>query len=226
MNHSEARLYRRWIVANAWAEAAGLGTTLLVGRAVAPLLDRVSSVAAVLIGAMTAVLLGTLLEGTLLGAVQARLLRQALPNLAVRRWTHATMLGAAIAWSLGMVPSTLAALSTGSEPQTASTEPPVLVQYGLAAALGLITGPILGAAQYRVLRGYVHRPGWWLAAGWALGMVLIFIGMDLVPWKRGGLLVAASVYTACGVAGAGVGMVHGRMLLQLLKWRKDCGAAP
>jgi hypothetical protein len=27
------RLYRRWIVANGWSEALGLGTTLLVGMA-------------------------------------------------------------------------------------------------------------------------------------------------------------------------------------------------
>jgi hypothetical protein len=29
-------LYRRWIVANGWSEALGLGTTFLVGRAAAP----------------------------------------------------------------------------------------------------------------------------------------------------------------------------------------------
>jgi hypothetical protein len=61
----------------------------------------------------------------------------------------------------------------------------VLVQYGLAAVLGLITRLILGVAQSRVLRGYVDKAGWWLAANAvarALGKVLIFMGMDLVPW--------------------------------------------
>jgi hypothetical protein len=224
MTDFEKRLYPRWILANAWAEAAGLGTTFVVGRAVAPLLD--SSIGAILMGAGAALVLGTLLEGALLGAAQARVLRQALPDVSRRRWTSATMRGAAIAWSLGMVPSTLAALSAAPGLQPA-VEPPALVQYSLAAALGLITGPILGAAQYRVLRRYVNHAGWWLAANavaWALGMMAIFIGMDLVPWDRGGLLVAASEYAVCAVSGAAVGSIHGCVLVQLLKWRRQSGA--
>jgi len=225
MTDTESQLYRRWILANAWAEAAGLGTTFVVGRAVAPLLD--SSIGAILMGAGAAIVLGTLLEGTLLGAAQARVLRQALPDVSARSWTSATMLGAAIAWSLGMVPSTLAALSTSPGLQPAPIEPPVLVQYSLAAALGLITGPILGAAQYRVLRGYVDNAGWWLVANavaWALGMVAIFVGMDLVPWERGGLLVAASEYAVCAASGAAVGSIHGHVLVRLLRRRIQSGA--
>jgi hypothetical protein len=72
---------------------------------------RLASVAAVLLGAVAAVVLVTVLEGALLGAVQGRVLRQALREVGARRWTYATMIGPAVAWSLGMVPSTLAALS-------------------------------------------------------------------------------------------------------------------
>jgi len=49
-------------------------------------------------------------------------------------------------------------------------------------------------------------------------------GMDLVPWERGGLLVAASEYAVCAASGAAVGSIHGRVLLQLLKRRISSGA--
>jgi hypothetical protein len=73
-------LYRRWIVANGWSEAVGLGTTFLVGRAAAPWLAD-SGPAGVLLSAVAAVVLGTLLEGTVVGAAQARVVRDALPDV-------------------------------------------------------------------------------------------------------------------------------------------------
>jgi hypothetical protein len=228
MTGADARLYGRWILANGWAEALGLGTTLLLGRAAAPLLDRTTGIAVTLFGALAAVVLGVVLEGTLVGAIQARVLRQALPDLAPQSWVSATMLGAGIAWILGMVPSTVAALTTAPGLPVPPTEPSALLQYGLAAGLGLVTGPILGAAQFRVLRRYVSKAHWWLwanAGAWALGMMLIFVGMDVVPWERGAVPVAASVYAVCGLAGLAVGMVHGRMLLWLLKSPLRTGAA-
>lgn len=218
MANSDAALYPRWVLANGWAEAVGLGTTLLLGRAAAPFLGRTPQVVVVLIGAVLAVVLGVLLEGTLVGAAQAGVLQRALPDLPARRWVSATMLGAGIAWTLGMVPSTIAALSSGSSHGPPGEPAPVL-QYGLAVGLGLVTGPILGGAQWRVLRRHVRNAHWWLwanAAAWAVGMPLIFLGMDRVPWQRGGLVVAASVYAVCAVAGLGVGAVHGRVLLRLL----------
>lgn len=220
MPRTDTRLYGRWIVANGWAEALGLGTTLVLGQAAVPLLDRTTGIAVTLVGAVAAVALGVVLEGMLVGAIQARVLRQALPDLASQRWVSATMLGAGIAWSLGLVPSTIAALTTAPGLPVAPPEPPALVQHGLAAGLGLVTGPILGAAQFRVLRRHVRNASWWLlanAVAWALGMALIFAGMDLVPWGRGAMAVAASVYGVCGVAGLAVGMVHGRVLLRLLE---------
>jgi hypothetical protein len=228
MTGADARLYGRWILANGWAEALGLGTTLLLGRAAAPLLDSTTGIAVTLFGALAAVGLGIVLEGTLVGAIQARVLRQALPGLASRSWISATMLGAGVAWILGMVPSTIAALTTEPGLPVAPTEPSALLQYGFAAGLGLVTGPILGAAQFRVLRRHVRHASWWLlanAGAWALGMMLIFVGMDVVPWSRGAIPIAASVYAVCGVAGLAVGVVHGRVLVRLLKSPLRPGAA-
>src|SRR3990172_3865550 len=54
--------YRRWILANGWAEAAGLGTTFVLGREAAPWLERATGAATVILGALAAVFLGLILE--------------------------------------------------------------------------------------------------------------------------------------------------------------------
>jgi hypothetical protein len=152
-------LYRRWIVANGWSEAVGLGTTFLVGRAAA---------------------------------------------------------------------STIMAFASADQGRTPPGEPPALVQYGLAAVLGLVAGPVLGSAQWLVLRRHRRRAGLWLwanACAWAVGMPLIFLGMELVPWERGGIAAAAAIYGVCGAAGLAVGAIHGRMLLRLVSARPE-GAGP
>jgi hypothetical protein len=211
-------VYRRWIVANGSSEALGLGTTFLIGRAVAPWLAS-RSPADTLLGAAAAVVLGTLLEGVVVGWAQEQVLRDVLPGLRPRAWAAATGLGAGTAWLIGMIPSTIVGLVAPFERTTAPVEPSPLVQYSLAAILGLVTGPILGSAQWIVLRRHARRAGRWLwanAAAWAVGMPVIFLGMELVPWSRGGVAAAAAIYAVCGATGLLVGAIHGRVLLRLL----------
>ena len=210
--------YRRWIVANGWAEAIGLGTTLLIGRSLASWLVSPGPTDIVL-GAAAAVVLGTLLEGVLVGAAQERVLRPVMARLRPGAWTAATALGAGAAWLVGMAPSTVLGLTTSSGQSAAPTEPPVSVQYALALLLGLVTGPILGSAQALVLRRHARRASRWLwanATAWALGMPVIFLGMDLVPWSRGGVAVALVIYAVCGLTGILVGVVHGRILRDII----------
>jgi hypothetical protein len=121
-----------------------------------------------------------------------------------------------------MVPSTIVALTSSSGPAQPSAEPTAVVQVLLAAGLGLVAGPILGAAQWGVLRRFVDHAGRWLwanALAWAVGMPLIVLGMDLVPWTGHPLVVVLWIYTICAVAGVAVGAVHGSILLQLLRHR-------
>lgn len=229
MPESRSGFYYRWIAANGWAESVGLGTTLLVGRAAAPLLERDPGPGPVLLAAAAAVILGILLEGVLVGLAQAGVLRRAGAGVSVSGWIGATAAGAGAAWLLGMVPSTVAALlvsgSSGAGAPPAA-EPPALVQCGLALLLGAVTGPVLGLGQWLVLRRHVAGAGRWIAANalaWALGMVVIFAGMDRVPWERGGLLVPLGVYLVCGAAGLVVGAVHGRVLQRLLGQTRAVG---
>ena len=212
-----AALYRRWVVANGLAEAVGLGGTFPLGRWLGPLAFDRPSARAVLAGAAAAVALGALLEGVLVGWFQARALGPAVPGLSARRWVRATTIGAAVAWAVGMVPSTVLALTGAGEP---GPGPGPVAEYGLAAVLGLATGPILGFAQARVLRAHTGRAWPWLGANalaWAAGMPLIFAGMSLVPWEGHWFAMAAGVVAVCGAAGLAVGAIHGWVLVRLVR---------
>lgn len=212
--------YRRWIIANGWSEAAGLGTTFVLGRALAPWLEHATGAVTVLLGALAAVLLGTLLEGVLVGVAQEAVLRDRLASLRKRAWMLATATGAALAWLLGMIPSTVLALRPQDAAASPLAEPSALVQYALAAALGLVAGPVLGFAQWTVLRRHLARATWWLwanAAAWAIGMPLIFLGMEYVPWTGPPAAKLLAIYGVCGAVGVVVGAIHGRFLVNLLR---------
>jgi hypothetical protein len=210
--------YRSWIVANGWSEAIGLGTTFLIGHSLAPTLASPGP-GMILLGAAAAVVLGMVLEGVVVGAAQEQVLRGVLADLRAGSWTAATALGAGAAWLIGMAPSTVFGLTAPSGQSATATEPPVLLQYTLAVLLGLVAGPILGSAQALVLRRHTGGAGRWLwanAMAWALGMPVIFVGMDLVPRSRGGVAVGVAIYAVCGVAGMLVGAIHGRILLRMI----------
>jgi hypothetical protein len=214
--------YGRWVVANGVAEAAGLGTTFVLGTALAPRLAAASGVAEILGGAALAVLLGTFLEGVVVGWAQGRVLAVHLP-VSVRAWVRASAVGAGLAWLLGMVPSTVVSLVMLDAPAAAPgalppAEPGPWLTMLLAAGLGLVTGPVLGAAQWQVLRQVAPGGRRWLwanALAWAVGMPLIFAGMDRVPWQGPAPARVAALYGVCLVAGLAVGAVHGRVLAPL-----------
>jgi hypothetical protein len=215
---SEGRLWARWVGANTFAETIGLGVTAAVAVALAGLGHghRPVWLLVVLIATVTA----GAFEGAVVGYAQWRVLRVPLPGLAARPWVVATVVGALVAWTLGMLPTTL--MGMGGE---AGTEPAVsdAVQLLLAAALGLLAGPVLGVPQWLVLRRFVPRAGWWIAANavaWAGGMPVIFLAAGSLPASPSTGLVVATVLAACAAAGAVVGAVHGLWLLFLLRGRR------
>lgn len=214
-------LYRRWVLANGIAEAAGLGTTIVLGTMLAPALAAASGLVEIVGGAAVAIVLGTVLEGVVVGAAQGHVLAR---HSAVRPadWIRASAQGAGLAWTLGMTPSTVIALASGNAgPGDAASlsGPGPLATLMLAAGLGAVTGPILGAMQWRVLDTAVPGARRWLwanAAAWTVGMPVVFGGMDLVPWTGPLPLQVAAIYLVCAIAGLSVGAVHGRVLVDLL----------
>jgi hypothetical protein len=93
--------------------------------------------------------------------------------------------------------------------------------YGLAAAMGLALGPLLGWAQWLVLRRHVRGAGPWIwanAAAWAVGMPIVFLGAGNAP--PAGLVAVPFVLAVLAAAGAAVGAVHGAVLVRLVRDRR------
>ena len=209
---------KNWVAANGVAESIGLGTTFVLGMLAAPWLEGDHGVVGILGLALVAVALGMFLEGVVVGWAQGLVLERRRPELVRRRWVNATAAGAGIAWLVGMIPSTAMALAAGSGPSPQMQEPTAFVQLLLAAGLGLVTGPILGVAQWTELRRRLPRATHWLwanALAWALGMPAIFAGMEFVPWTGPPLARALAIYAVCLVAGLIVGTVHGVVLMRM-----------
>jgi multisubunit Na+/H+ antiporter MnhE subunit len=229
MRAADRGFYLRWIGANAWAEAVGLGTTLVLAWRLAPTVDRLDDVLVIIAGALGAVVLGTVLEGVVVGLAQQGVLRSALPLRRRHSWLWATAIGAGIAWLLGMIPSTLASLSRPATSSAPPPEPGVLLQYGLGAALGVALGLVLGLAQWVVLRGIAAGAGRWVAANaaaWAVGMPLVYVGMHVVPWSSGTWAIIPSIVLTCGIVGSTVGAIHGLVLLRILRDTATNGRPP
>ncbi len=214
-------LWRRWVAANALAELIGLGGSLLAGFALLSIVDE-ESVGGLLLLAAVAIVLGTFFEGVLVGLFQWRVLRDPLPGLARRSWVRATAAGAAIAWILGMLPSTILSLTmdaSGAPASEAPVEPGAALVLLLAAGMGLVLGAILAAPQWLVLRRHVRRASWWAPANmlaWMVGMAVIFAGTLLIPAGPLPAWVIAVLLGCVVLAGISVGAIHGWFLVRLL----------
>jgi hypothetical protein len=123
----------RWVLVVTLGEAVGFTVPAAVGIAV-------TSASWGPVVTLVAMVLGGSVEGAILGTAQADCLYR-WGVLPVRRWwIVATSLGAAVAWSLGMLPSTLGGLNW-------SLGPAVAVGIG-----GLMLLASLPLAQYLVCR--------------------------------------------------------------------------
>jgi hypothetical protein len=211
--------YLRWILANAAGEAVGLGLTALVGIAAVLYAGKGPGVVVTLVLALSAILAGTLIEGAVVGTAQWLVLRRPLPGISWRSWVVATGAGALVAWTLGMVPSTVYSLR--ADPSGGATaEPSDGVVFGLAFLMGLVLGPVLGLSQWLALRRFVARAALWMPANalaWAVGMVVIFVGVDLATSGGYGPSTVAILGVTLFCAGAAVGAVHGLALVWLLR---------
>ena len=210
------RFYLTWIGVNSSVEVIGLGTSALLWIAV----DRRVEARIGTVGMVVAVIIGSaLIEGMAVGYGQWAVLRGPLPLLRARAWIGATILGAFVAWTLGMVPTTVINMSMEA---TADASPPEIAEwmvYLLAALMGLVLGPILGTPQWMALRHWVDKAIWWIPANalaWAGGMVAIFAGMNFVPFDGPTWAIVLPVLLVLAVAGAVVGAIHGLVLVRLL----------
>jgi hypothetical protein len=198
----------------------GLGLTALVGAVAISSVGEGSGALATVGMAALAVAAGTLVEGTAVGTAQWLVLRRALPRMPWSTWAAATGAGAFLAWTLGMIPSTVMSLGSGSGGGGAQAEPSEVFVYGLAFLMGLALGPVLGFAQWLALRRHVRVAALWMPANalaWAFGMAVIFVGIGPALGGGFGLGSVAILLFTLACAGAVVGAIHGLALVLLLR---------
>jgi hypothetical protein len=176
------RLARAWFWVVTAAETVGFAVAVGAG--------------ALTVNASTAVVVVSLLcagavEGAMLGWGQATVLRHALPGLSRSRWVAATTCAAALAYLIGLVPSTFE--------QSMAAWSPVLLG-GVATLLGCGLLASIGTAQWLILRRHVHHAGRWIVAtaiAWTVGLG-VFLGVAMPLWRPGQPL---ALIAAIGVAG-------------------------
>lgn len=197
-------IWARWTAWMTAGEFVGFGIPAVAGAVGVQLFPDSGGLGARIALATLLVIAGSL-EGAVLGLAQAWALRRWLPNLSVRAWAAATAGAAALAWAIGMLPS--------------SVGDPTVLPLPLLIAGAVVLGPVLlcslGAAQWVVLRRHVAGAGHWVwmsAAAWLAGLTVVMAGMSLTQagdplWRlvviaaASGLLMGA---TAAAVSGAGL----------------------
>ncbi|HWJ10065.1 MAG TPA: hypothetical protein VNS46_11850 [Nocardioides sp.] len=199
-----------WVRACTLAEAIGITAAAAAARTATWLTDDRDVAPG---WALAVVVAGGLVEGTALGLLQARSLRDLLGRRAARRWAAATVAVAGLAWAAGSAPATL---SSGG----GSDAPPLALVLLGGAALGAVTGGLLGGAQALAARRERTVSLRWVlasAVGWTAAMPVIYLGAGL-PDADWPVLAVVPLGTVTGLAaGAVLGALTGRAALRLAK---------
>lgn len=134
-------------------------------------------------------------EGALLGLGQVAGLRDTAGGVPARPWITASAVGAALAWSLGMLPSTLADAGVPVD----ATHPAVWLLIGLGGLVLLASIPL---AQWTVLRRVRPRAWRWIPVNmgaWLAGLVFPFLPGPFVDADTPAALLT-TVHVLAGVA--------------------------
>lgn len=202
-----------------WWILAGIGgwAGLLVVMYAAFLRYGVSAGSTSAVMVVLRLVIGAVLAGVTLGAVQSLVLRRYLR--ARGGWILATTAG----WCAGAVLAEALVLLIIAGHGTFGWPGDTILRGG---GFGLVVGAAVGIAQWRLLRREVARAGWWIlasAAGWGLGWLVggmrsneMLGGSDVGPaFHLGG--VVAGVLLAPALGGALYGLVTAPLLTGLLR---------
>jgi deazaflavin-dependent oxidoreductase (nitroreductase family) len=190
-----------WVLGCALAEAIGMTAAAVAARLGNDLAEGSGSGRGLALGVVVA---GGLVEGAALGVLQGQVLAARWPALPRLRYLLATVAVAGVGWAAASAPGVLA----GDDGATAG--PPLSLILLGALGIGLLMGPVLGAAQAAALRGVVRHPWRWAAAGaaaWPPAMAVIFLGASTAGAGWPTLAVAGYGAVTGGVAGTVLGAV-------------------
>ncbi|WP_457254230.1 hypothetical protein [Pedococcus sp. P5_B7] len=202
---SADRLLGRWVRWTVAGELVGFVAPAVLGVVSAEWSSRAAIPTMVAAGAV---------EGVMLGAAQAHALAPSIPGLRSARFAGLTALAAALAYVLGMLPSTL-----GARLVEAPRVPVVLA--GTVAGAVLLAS--IGTAQWLELRRHVGKAWTWIAttaAAWLAGLVaFLLIATPLWhPGQRPAVVVLIGL-VAAGAMATTVALVTGLALQRLLTHR-------
>lgn len=201
------RFWRRWTVITTLGELLGFAAPAVVGALLAPEVAEAASRSVSVWFALAMMAAGGV-EGAVLGAAQALVLRSGLPELPLGSWIGRTALGAAAAWAMGMTPSTMVDVGFGARAAMAA---------GIALTPALLVS--IGVMQWTVLRKRLPKAGWWIpatAGAWLCGLAVVFAAMALVDERTPrGSVIAVSVLGGLGM-GAVAAAISGLAMARLL----------
>ncbi|MBB1253872.1 hypothetical protein H3146_10925 [Streptomyces sp. OF3] len=168
-----------------------------------------------------ALLVAGAVEGAVLGAAQAHVLRRALPSVEGVRWIAATAVAALFAWALALTPTVVPG-GVGGWPAA------VLVPAAVVAGLALLLS--VGVAQWWVLRPHVPRAWLWIpanAVAWSAGLAM-FALVSTPLWREGqGPVLVALIGVGAGlVMAATFAAVTGWALVRLLRRARQGAPEP
>jgi hypothetical protein len=191
---------RRWVACTVAGEAAGF--TVAAAIAATQDLSHAPEVGFLLAAGA--------LEGALLGKAQAMTMtRLRLPVPVIRLWPVATSVAAVVAWSIGLIPASLARISWSS-----------WTAWLLAAVLVFVLLASIPFAQFMLLRTALPTAGRWVrfnTVAWTLGLSWTFLPPALVRPETP-LISEIGIYAIAGVLMAStVALITGLCWLGWLK---------
>ena len=190
-------------------ELVGFMAPTLVGVVGAFLVGEVRTAAGA-VATLVLAAIGGLGEGAVLAFAESVVLKKYLPELNRSRFIIYTAAAAALAWVIGMTPSTL-----GNA---------VSARIWLWIIFGVIGIPFfllsIGGAQWLELRRHVKKAWLWIVANaiaWPLGAMIPTITIMLVPDNSPVWAFAAAGLAGGVLMGAFVGAITGLFLIRLLR---------
>lgn len=169
---------------------------------------------------LLAMMFAGLIEGTILGLFQWKVLVTKFQNLPQREWIFYTVLVAVLGWFLGMLPSLIFI-----PPESPNLEVDPFLDFSdpfvftfLSVSAGLLLGAIFGLFQWFSLRKYTPKAYKWIVAnalGWGMGLGWIYLFASF-PTDQSTLIFNILMGLVGGVlAGFSVGAITGLFLLKI-----------
>jgi len=201
----------RWTALCAFAELLGIASAAVWYGAMNVWVGEPDEIA-LRIGAWFLMSLAAVPEGLVLGGMQAAGLRWFFNTVSSSRWVVTTICVGFLGWGVGtFIPLFVvdeSAVVNGAEPGLAATALYALI-------FGTLVGVIFGLAQSLALPADAKRRYLWVvgtAAGWAIGLPLIYIGAQIAG-DLSGWIPRIALWATGGIgAGASVGLFTGIML--------------